>query len=194
MKWNEFELKVKKRGIGIFTTANVQRALGSSPTAARFLTYRWAKQGRVIRLKRGTYKFADVPLPDVYIANKIYEPSYVSLEFALSFHQIIPESVYSITSVTTRVTRKFTANGKQFIYRRIKSKAFSGYVPKRQDGFTFHIAEPEKAFVDLNYLRLLQRKPPLSRFAKEKLNKKEALRFASLFENEKLISIIKTTL
>jgi len=56
------------------------------------------------------------------------------------------------------------------------------------------IAEPEKAFVDLNYFRLINKQKPLSRFNKERINASKALRYAKLFNNKKLISVIKTTL
>ncbi len=76
-------------------------------------------------MKRGLYAFPDALPPDLYVANKLYEPSYISLEFALSYHGIIPETVYEITSVTTKSTRRFEAMGKVFTYRRIKREAFT---------------------------------------------------------------------
>jgi predicted transcriptional regulator of viral defense system len=124
----------------------------------------------------------------------LYEPSYVSLELALSYYQIIPETVYEITSVTTKAPRRFSVLGKSFTYRSIKKEAFTGYLPNKQNGITFFIADPEKAFVDLNYFRLINKQKPLSRFNKEKINPVKALRYAKLFNNNKLISIIKTTL
>lgn len=194
MKWDQFLNKVKNRGVALFTIKDVQRIFRSSDVAARFLVYRWNKRGRITRVKRGLYRFSEQVLPDAYVANKLYEPSYVSLEYALSYHRVIPESVYTITSVTTKSTRSFNVQGKRFTYHRIKRSAYSGYHPYRQQGFTFYLAEPEKAFVDALYLRLRSGRPPMSRFAKERIRKSKARRYAELFQNRKLSSIVTTTL
>jgi hypothetical protein len=76
----------------------------------------------------------------------------------------------------------------------VKKSAFAGYTTAKQKGFSFFIADPEKAFVDLNYFRMLDGLKPISRFNKEKINPAKALRYAKLFGNAKLTSIIKTTL
>ncbi len=55
-------------------------------------------------------------------------------------------------------------------------------------------ADAEKAFVDANYLRLISKRSPISRFNKGKINSARALRYAKLFNNTKLIGIIKSTL
>ena len=132
--------------------------------------------------------------PDVYLANKIYSPSYISLEFALSYHGVIPETVYEITSVTTKATRRLETLGKVFSYRRIKKSAYTGYGTEKQGTASFFIADAEKAFVDTNYFRIINAQEPLSRFHKDKINPEKALYYAKLFNNLKLTSIIKTTL
>lgn len=194
MKWIDFEREIKTKNIILFTPLDVQRFLGRTKIATRFLIHRLKKQGYVISLKRGLYQLSDTHVSDLYLANKLYEPSYVSLEFALSYHRVIPETVYEITSVTTKATRRFSASGKSFTYRSIKKGAFTGYVSKKEGNYNYLIAEPEKAFVDLNYFRLINKQKPLSRFNKERINASKALRYAKLFNNKKLISVIKTTL
>ncbi len=194
MKWLDFEREIKKKNIKLFTPLDVQRFLGRSKMAAQFLVYRLNKKGYVVSVKRGLYKLSDEQIPDLYVANKIYSPSYVSLEFALSYHGVIPETVYEITSVTTKDTRRFETLGKIFSYRTIKKVAYTGYEIQKQQGLSFYIANAEKAFVDTNYLRLMSKQQPISRFSKHKLNPAKALRYATLFGNRKLISIIKSTL
>ena len=132
--------------------------------------------------------------PDVYVANKLYSPSYLSLEFALSYHGVIPETVYEITSVTTKATRQFETLGKIFSYRKIKKVAYTGYEIQKQQELSFYIANAEKAFVDTNYLRLMSGQKPISRFNKDKINPEKVLRYAKLFGNAKLIGIIRSTL
>ncbi len=136
----------------------------------------------------------DTSVPDIYLANKLCEPSYVSLEFALAFHRVIPETVYEITSVSTKSTKQFNALGKIFSYHHIKEEAFTGYAVYRQRDISSLIADPEKAFVDLTYLRLKQNKELLSRFSKKKIDPIKASKYAELFNNEKLSGVIKTSL
>ncbi|MEK7194281.1 MAG: hypothetical protein AAB660_01145 [Patescibacteria group bacterium] len=190
----DFSSKVKAKKISLFSALNIQALFGVSKISATFLLYRYSKQGFIVRVKRGLYAFPDSMPPEVYLANKLCGQSYISREFALSYHGIIPETVYEITSVTTKSTRKFKSLGKIYSYRRIKKSAFTGYVVEKQRGFTFQIADAEKAFVDTLYYRVLFGKKPISRFSKEKINLTKALKYAKLFGNRNLIGILKTTL
>jgi len=194
MKWIDFERQIKKKGIKLFTPLDVQRFLGRSKVAITFLVHRLKKQGYIQSVKRGLYKLSDESVPELYLANKLYEPSYISLEFALSYHRVIPETVYEITSITPKATRRFETLGKIFSYRKIKKTAFAGYTIEKQGELSFRIADAEKAFVDYNYFRLLDGKKPLIRFNKGKINVAKAIGYAEKFNNSKLISIIKTTL
>lgn len=194
VNWYIFERRLREKGLPLFSPLDIRRIFGVSKVSATFLIHRYTKKGFIKRLKRGLYTLYDTLVPDLYLANKLYEPSYVSLEFALSFHRIIPETVYEITSVTTKPTRRFEALGKIFSYQRIKKEAFTGYSVYRQRHIGAVLAEPEKAFVDLTYLRLRKKKEVLSRFVKEKINPARALRYAKLFNNEELISVIKRLL
>lgn len=189
-----FAAKIKDKKLYLFGANDIRALFGLSNVATASLLHRYKKQGFILQVKRGIYVFPDILPPDPYIANKLYAPSYVSLEFALSYHGVIPETVYEITSVTTKITRRFETLGKIFSYRKIKKVAYTGYETEKQKGLSFYIADPEKAFVDVNYFRLINQQKPISRFNKEKINSERALRYAKLFENEKLISIIKTTL
>jgi predicted transcriptional regulator of viral defense system len=194
VNWYEFNRKMKDKKVLLFSAIDIRRIFGASKVATAFLLQRYAKKRYIIRVKRGLYAFPDDLPPELFLANKIYEPSYVSLEFALSYHRVIPENVYEITSITTKATRRFEKLGKIYSYRRIKKNAFAGYTTEKQKGFSFQIADPEKAFVDTNYFRMLDDLKPISRFDKEKINPVKAFRYAALFGNEKLVSIIKTTL
>ena len=189
-----FSAKIKEKKLHVFGANDIRALFGLSDVAAASLLHRYKKQGFILHIKRGLYFFPDFLPPDVYIANKLYSPSYISLEFALSYHGVIPETVYEITSVTPKATRRFEKLGKIFSYRKIKKTAYTGYSAEKQGGLSFYIADAEKAFVDANYLRLMNKQKPISRFHKEKINSKKALRYASLFGNKKLFGIIKTTL
>jgi hypothetical protein len=71
---------------------------------------------------------------------------------ALSYYHLIPESIYSITSATTRKTHAFRTPIADFIYRTIKPALFFGYKLIQYNDKYFKIAYPEKALLDHFYL------------------------------------------
>lgn len=191
-----FAAKIKEKKLYLFGANDIRVLFGLSDAAIVSLLHRYKKQGFILQIKRGLYAFPDALPPDVYIANKLYSPSYVSLEFALSYYGVIPEAAYEITSVTTKATRRFEILDKRrvFSYRKIKKAAYTGYEIQKQQGLGFYIADAEKAFVDANYLRLMNGQEPISRFRKDKINPERALRYAKLFGNAKLMNIVKKIL
>ena len=116
----------------------------------------WVKKGYLVRLKNGIYAFSreKEKLRGEGIAFLLYQPSYLSLETALSWYGFIPEIVYAFTSVTARITRTFENACGRFIYRHVKSGLFWGYVEMKTDYGPYLLAEPEKALLDYFYLNL----------------------------------------
>ncbi|MEL6355396.1 MAG: hypothetical protein AAFQ37_00535 [Bacteroidota bacterium] len=117
---------------------------------------RWVEQGKVEKVRNGLYFTNEFdPIHDVEffsIANELYEPSYISTISALRYWNFIPETVYSITSVSTRKTNEFEFRNTRFTYQQIKPKLFFGYEVVKWDGRPYRIAKPEKALLDLAYL------------------------------------------
>jgi len=117
---------------------------------------RWKNKGYIFRLKQGYYAFTEyLTKPDYafYFANKIYSPSYISLQSALAFYGMIPESVVQITSVTSLKSANFTNKMGEFSYRTIKPDIMFGYDLKSiSDSRIIKLATPEKAILDLLYL------------------------------------------
>lgn len=116
----------------------------------------WEQKGYICKLRKEYYAFADCKtIPDFnrYIANRIYLPSYISLETALSFYGIIPEAVVQITSVSSLKTASFENDFGEYVYRSVKPQMMFGYLPKpMSDGRSILYATPEKALLDLLYL------------------------------------------
>ena len=189
-----FHSRIKEKGILIFSAPDVCGIFGVSKVAAIGLLHRYSAKKIIVKLKRGLYALSDASLPEPYVANRIYSPSYVSLEFALSYHGVIPETVYEITSVTTKAPRRFEVLGKIFSYRKIKRVVFGGYGIAKQNGLGFYIADAQKAFVDANYFRWLEKSPPISRFNKEKINIEVVKNYAKLFGKNDFEDFIKKSL
>ncbi|MBI2252834.1 MAG: hypothetical protein HYU63_08885 [Armatimonadetes bacterium] len=142
------------------------------------MLYRWKNKGWIYPLKRSLYEITypkDFNIPDMYIANNLYNPSYVSLETALSNYSIIPEVSMAVTSITTKPTRIFKNKHGLFIYHTVKPDVFTGYYIEKQGAFNILIAEPEKALVDYIYFKTYRSKK--FNFRDERLDKDVILSF-----------------
>jgi len=116
----------------------------------------WRKKGYLENVKRGLDIFSEdkEKLSPEEISFLLYQPSYLSLEYALSYYGIIPEMVFTRTAVTTKTTRKFSNNFGAFSYRHIQPKLFFGYSAQNTEFGKYLLAEPEKALLDYLYFNL----------------------------------------
>jgi predicted transcriptional regulator of viral defense system len=112
--------------------------------------HRMTKKGMVQRLANGYYAnpFHPPSLDEVSMILK--KPSYISMETALNKYGILPQTVYVYTMITTDHPHTFKALGTIFEYHQVQPKYFFAYQEKIQHTF---IADPEKALLDLIYLR-----------------------------------------
>lgn len=112
--------------------------------------------GALVKVKKGLYLWRDKdePYSSEVLANLIYGPSYVSLEYALQFHRLIPEAVRVVTSVTSGKNKTFDTQVGRFWYRHMPMKFYSPGIEYVADtsGKGFMIASPAKALFDLLYL------------------------------------------
>ena len=118
----------------------------------------WQKKGYILKIKRGYYCFNDRKKGERFLyftANKIYSPSYVSLESAMAYYSLIPEGVFMTTSITTRNTAAYTTVVGNFDYKHIKNTLFFGYKLLKENEFTIKIAKPEKVILDYFYFNTL---------------------------------------
>nr|MDA3815481.1 hypothetical protein [Patescibacteria group bacterium] len=115
----------------------------------------WEEKGYLIKLRKGLYLLGDLKdeIDPLVLASKIYSPSYVSLEMALSNYGIIPEAVFTVTSISSRKTKIFESEFGRYHYQKIKKEAFGGFRVGKVNNIPFNLALPEKALVDLFYLK-----------------------------------------
>ncbi|MBL7049077.1 MAG: hypothetical protein ISR96_06140 [Nitrospira sp.] len=109
------------------------------------------KSGEVIRLKRGLFLDSEKDYSLKTLANKIYGPSYISFEYALSYYNLIPERVQTITcaSYAKNKSRRFDTPVGSFLYRSIPRAAYPYGVTRLEEGNNpFLIATKEKALCD----------------------------------------------
>lgn len=111
-------------------------------------------EGRIIRLKRGMYVVSPDEsgklLSTELIANHLYGPSYVSMESALRYYGLIPESIQMVRSMATKRSRVFENSISKFEYINCSEDYYRiGINQKIGDDYSFLIASPEKALCDL---------------------------------------------
>jgi predicted transcriptional regulator of viral defense system len=146
------ELRDLMKDFTVFSVRDIARV---DPAFHRRRLNEWQDKGYLRKVIKGFYIFADRVLDEwalFEIANRIYKPSYVSLESALAHHQLIPESVYGVTSVSTRRSYRFASAVADFHYRTVKPRLFFGYDLAADGGKRVKIARPAKAFLDFLYL------------------------------------------
>lgn len=150
MKYQEFKRDIKKP---FFSTQEMYVRQIHFYTSQLSL---WKKKGYIGALNRGLYYF--VEKKDLITVEEVsfllYQPSYISLEWALSHYGIIPDVVHAMTAITTKTTRTRTNDFGRFIYRNLKSELFFGYTVHTTAYGKYLLAEPEKALLDYLYLNL----------------------------------------
>lgn len=133
-----------------------------SVLAPRLVAYRrpndkiseWLADQSLIAIKRGLYvcnpSYTQIPLSLPLIANQLYGPSYVSLDYALSHYGLIPEAVHQITSITTRRAKIYDTPLGRFSYERLALSVYPiGIISTRNNaGHYYLIASREKALCD----------------------------------------------
>jgi predicted transcriptional regulator of viral defense system len=153
MIYSELDRKILT---SIFSILQVQRVFGSeSAHGIRVQLARFVERGLLVRLKQGLFRFADRKVDELVVAHYLYQPSYVSLETALSLCGLIPEIPAVVTCVTTVTTNEYRVEAQTYRFSRIKKELFFGFETKTdsKSGLQYHIAHPEKAFLDWVYVR-----------------------------------------
>jgi predicted transcriptional regulator of viral defense system len=201
MNFRKFREKVK--GMPFFSS-DVAEIFSTSPLTLRNQFSRWKKQGLLVELKRGLYILGpgerQTFLSRQAIAAILYQPSYISLESALSQYQMIPERVDTVMSVSPKKTRVFHNPQGTFNYRNLQTSLIFGFVAKKdENGYPYFIAEPEKALLDYLYLNLGGLDPKdgdiLDRFLRlqnrSNMNKSKLFSYARRFAVKKLYAILE---
>ena len=150
-------------GLDLFSTRDLAVMFSPGDRAlANLQVHQWARKGWIRRLKRGLFELAlpeAAGISDLHIANRLYEPSYVSLDTAMSHHGLIPDVAMQVTSVTSGTTKRFVNLHGVFTYFSVTPGAFRGYCVIKVEGRQVLMAEPEKAVIDRLYAGMRRGEP-----------------------------------
>jgi len=198
LKYNEVVKILTDKNFSIFFVDDFTRLFNISPQkASKFLTRNSKQSSNFIKIKRGLYIFAPNSPIKFEVANKIYQPSYISFETALSYYNIIPEAVYTITSATTKNTKDLEIQNTSYKYYKLKKELFFGYKPITIQQKIVLMADKEKALLDYIYLASLKKKSILNeRMNLSKIDKDKWGYYVKLFKekirkNKALVETIK---
>lgn len=184
--------------LSIMSIDDFSKIFNLKPSSARSFLVRNSKtkDSAFFKLKRGLYAFNLNPPTKFEIANKLYQPSYISFETALSYYNIIPETVYVVTSATPKKSKEFIIKNSVFKYYKIRKKIFFGHRPQKIKGKTIFIAEKEKALLDHIYHLSLKKQSFSERLDLNIINTERLGYFVNYFKknikkNKAFINLIK---
>jgi len=142
-----------------FDYQRLKAAIVRQSNPRRFIG-RLIKNGYIVRVKKGLYvwtvDFDVAGYSQEILSNLIYGPSYISLEYALSFHGMIPERVERVTAVTFKKNKLFKTPVGQFEYLHLYKGAYPEGISLKHINTkeTCLMASPEKALLDYVALRV----------------------------------------
>jgi predicted transcriptional regulator of viral defense system len=139
--------------------------------------------GILQRLEKDKYRILQKNVSSFQLANFLYEPSYISLETALSYWGILPQFPFEITSVTLKKTVTKSVDDIVYSYSHLSNTMYGLYTKEEE----FLIATPEKSLFDQLYLvargwRTLE----LDECDLSNVNKKEFLRICTMLQDDRV--------
>jgi hypothetical protein len=200
MNFRQFSARFSDR---FFLSSKDILALEDDPQILRNQLNRWVKADLLIRLKKGLYVFsADEKRRNIPLAatsSVMLAPSYISLEYALGIHGLIPEYVADVTAVTTLKPCRIRNILGTFVYRHLQSSCFRGFQSVKYSNGVWFLAEAEKAVVDFLYFQLASFKDNKVREILEgsyrfqniaELDAEKIVFWGKLFNSPKLIRVV----
>ncbi len=140
----------------VLTDTDLGHLIQGSDDRRYSLIKRSLARGDLVQIRRGLYVLGDLyrrkTIHALELAQKIYGPSYISFESALSYWGLIPEAVHTVTSGSLARSQDFETPFGYFAYTRIPVRPlYAGVTRKIDDGATFLIAQPLRALADYVY-------------------------------------------
>ena len=137
--------------------------LGEKPAYLNIILSRYVRRGAMLHLRKNLY-VTKAYLDNAekkgaysdyieFVANKLYSPSYLSLDYVLHEHNMLTEIPRNITSVGLRKTDSFSNDLGIFIYHTIKEDLFTGFNVEKKGDFSILRATKAKALFDFLYFR-----------------------------------------
>jgi len=187
---SEIIMTLQKQNISLFAISDFARLFDLKNSNTLYKKIQRLENQKIIKkLINGKYLFLLSHADEFSIAHFILNPSYISLESALSFYGIMTGFSYSLTSVTTRPPKTILLDNKEYSYSRINPSLFWGYEKNGQ----FLIANKEKALLDYCYFSLKGLRTPIDfdEIDTTQLDNRKLSEYAHRWGDKRIIKIIK---
>jgi hypothetical protein len=134
----------------VFSAKDIALLWGKkSESAARVRLSYYVKNKNLLRIRKGLYS-KDNKYNKNELATKIFTPSYISFETVLA-KSGVNFQFYSQIFIASYITRELVIDGQVYSYKRVREPVLSDHTGiEAKDGY--HIASPERAFLDIVYL------------------------------------------
>lgn len=136
----------------LFSTSDLCALSGEDRNSVKVQLTRLVERGVIERPVRGWYINPFTTVTPHELAMVIRRPAYISMESALSEHGVLSQRAVVLTLVTTKGPYVFATRDNEFEYHQIKKGLFFGYDPDA----AVAMADPEKALLDLIYIRVIK--------------------------------------
>lgn len=136
-------------GRAVYTVQQLSNLIGKSLSNSRVYFSRLVDKGFAFRLLRGKITFVQ---NDYVIGTQLVEPSYISFDSALLFHDLTMQVPRNLQLATTVNSITYQELGLE--YHRIPSNLFWGYERVAAEGSYMMVASAQKALIDGYYLNM----------------------------------------
>lgn len=150
------ERALRKQAKTFYTDNELRQLLTGTLNSQKSIIKRAVREGLLIHVRRGLYCVNEEitqKKPHAFeLAQFIYGPSCISLESALSYHNLIPEAVYTTTSTTIMRSKTFHTPLGDYDFYKVPIKNFLVGVDRIiVEEATFFIASPWRSLIDCVY-------------------------------------------
>ena len=139
--------------------SDVASACGTQIPETREALDRLVQQGAISALAGDLYANPFSTYTAEALAGALLGPSYLSLEYALHFHNVLPQGSWTLTSVTTAPRRVMVVDGWRYEYESVPKTVFGGFAWSSDPttDVPIALATPTKALLDWIYCRGIAR-------------------------------------
>ncbi|MDR3268306.1 MAG: hypothetical protein LBT83_04485 [Tannerella sp.] len=186
-KENNIIFKIYKDSRTVFSIMDVAMLSGDEKNdSLRKKLYYYVHSGKLLNPRKGFYAKAGYNSEE--LACLLYTPTYISLEYVLQKAGVIFQYDSAITNISY-LSRETVVDNQMFRYRQIK-----GEIITNTDGILLNrnhvnMATPERAFLDMLYLRKDYYFDNL-----HPLNKKTVYKLAPLYDSQTLLKAVSKLL
>ena len=168
-EWVKLFDELKSKGVRVVHVSALKSISGLDTSSLSVTLWRLEKLGLISRVTKGWVCIGECSVSEIVKA--VFPSAYISLEWALHYHDVLDQEVHVVTLVWLGKPKRIKGRKYVFELHKIKRELYFGFNVESM------IAEPEKALLDTIYFR--GRRPPELNL--ELLNRNKLLSYAEKY-------------